>query len=99
MVYTDSFWEGTEEVCSISEPLVKVLRLVDSDKPAMGYLYEAMDRAKESIQSYYVGKGTLGDNRHMMLWDLIDTRWIRMLHQPIYALHFSPTLPFLQVYI
>ena len=58
LVYTDSFWEGVEEVCSISEPLVKALRLVDSDKPTMGYLYEAMDRAKESIRSYYVGKGT-----------------------------------------
>ena len=37
------FWEGVEEVCSISEPLVKVLRLVDNDKPAMGYLYEVVD--------------------------------------------------------
>ena len=38
-------------VCSIIEPLVKVLRLVDGDKLAMGYLYEAMDRAKESIHN------------------------------------------------
>jgi hypothetical protein len=49
LVYIDSFWEGVEEVCSIVEPLVKVLRLVDGDKPIMGYLYEAMDKAKESI--------------------------------------------------
>jgi hypothetical protein len=47
--YQESFWAGVEEVCAISEPLVKVLRLVDGDKPAMGYLYEAMDRAKEAI--------------------------------------------------
>ena len=60
LVYLDSFWEGMEEVCSISEPLVKVLRLVDGDKPTMPYLYEAMDRAKEAIQSYYVGKVPLG---------------------------------------
>lgn len=60
LVYLDSFWEGMEEVCSISEPLVKVLRLVDGDKPTMPYLYEAMDRAKEIIRSYYVGKGTPG---------------------------------------
>jgi hypothetical protein len=33
----------------VTEPLVKVLRLVDSDKPVMGYLYEAMDKAKEAI--------------------------------------------------
>jgi hypothetical protein len=36
-------------VCMVSEPLVKVLCLVDGDKPLMGYLYEAMDRAKEAI--------------------------------------------------
>ena len=33
LVYSDSFWEGVAEVCSVSEPLVKVLRLVDSDQP------------------------------------------------------------------
>jgi hypothetical protein len=85
VVYSDSFWEGVVEVCSVSEPLVKVLRLVDSDKPAMGYLYEAMDRAKEAIRAYYVGKGTPGFSRQMLLWDLIDSRWTGMLHRPIHA--------------
>jgi hypothetical protein len=33
---------GVQELCAINEPLVKVLRLVNGDKPAMGYLYEAM---------------------------------------------------------
>ena len=84
LVYIDSFWEGIEEVCAVSEPLVKVLRLIDGDKPAMGYLYEAMDRAKETIRNYYVGKGTPGHNRHM-LWGLIDSRWTEMLHRPIHA--------------
>ena len=85
LVYLDSFWEGMEEVCSISEPLVKVLRLVDGDKPTMPYLYEAMDRAKEAIRSYYVGKGTPGFHRQMMIWELIDSRWTGMLHRPIHA--------------
>jgi hypothetical protein len=48
---------GVEEVCAISEPFVKVLRLVDGDKPKMGYLYETMDRAKESICAFYDDKG------------------------------------------
>ena len=60
MVYTDTFWQGLEEACSVSEPIVKVLRLVDGDKPAMAYLYEAMDSAKEAICSYYVDKGSTG---------------------------------------
>ena len=54
-------------MCSVSEPLVRVLRLVDGDKPAMGYLYVAMDRAKETIRNFYVGKGTPGHDRHMLL--------------------------------
>ena len=51
------------EVCTISEPFVKVLLLVDGDKPAMGYLYEAMDRTKEYIHAYYVDKGDQGNER------------------------------------
>ena len=76
LVYTDYFWEGVEEVCLVVEPLVKVLRLVDGDKPVMGYLY----KAKESIRAYYEGKGTPGFNRQMMIWVLIDSRWTGMLH-------------------
>jgi hypothetical protein len=37
--------------------LVKVLLLVYGEKPAMGYVYEAMDRAKEAIYRYYEDKG------------------------------------------
>ena len=61
-------------MCTVNEPLVKVLRLVNGDKPAMGYLHEAMDRAKETIQNFYVGKGTPGHDRHMLIWELIDTQ-------------------------
>ena len=58
--YDQTFWAKVEEVCAISEPLVRVLWLVDGDKPAMGYLYEAMDRAKEAIRAYYEDKGDEG---------------------------------------
>jgi hypothetical protein len=34
--------------------------LVDGEKPAMGYLYEAMDRAKEAIYWSYEDKGEEG---------------------------------------
>jgi hypothetical protein len=59
--------------------------LVNSDKPTIGYLYEAMDRAKEALRAYYVGKGSHGFRRQMLLWDLIDTRWNMMLNRPIHA--------------
>jgi len=83
--YQESFWAGVEEVCSITEPLVKVLRLVDGDKPAMGYLYEAMDRAKEAVRSYYDDKGDDGFQRQLLLWEVIDDRWNNTLHRPIHA--------------
>ena len=73
MVYTETFWQGVKEVCLISEPIVKVLRLVDGEKPAMAYVYDAMDRAKEAIRSYYADKGSAGLDKHMMLWDVIDS--------------------------
>jgi hypothetical protein len=54
------FWSGVGEVCTISEPLVKVLQLVNDEKPVMGYLYEAMDKAKEAIYRCYENKGEEG---------------------------------------
>ena len=37
----------------VSKPLVKVLHLVNGDNSAMGYLYEAIDKANEATYSYY----------------------------------------------
>jgi hypothetical protein len=66
------FWSGVGDVCTISEPLVKVLRLVDGEKPTMGYLYEAMDRAKEAIYWYYDDKGEEGLTKRAHIWGVID---------------------------
>jgi hypothetical protein len=74
-----------QELCTISEPLVKVLHLVDGDKPAMRYLYEAMDRAKEAIHRYYENKGEDGFTRRAEIWSVIDERWNNSLHRPIHA--------------
>ena len=53
-----------------NEPLVKVLRMVDGDKPTMGFIYEAMDHAKEAIKEEYGGKR----QKYMPLWRIIDER-------------------------
>eukprot|EP00253_Pinus_taeda_P034849 PITA_34849 len=65
--YQEDFWAGVQEVCTITKPLVKVLRLVDYEKIAMGYLYEAMDRARESIRVYYDDKGDEGFQKQLLL--------------------------------
>ena len=52
VVEDKEFWLQCQQIVKISEPLVRVLCLVDGDqKPSMGYLYEAMDKAKENIKS------------------------------------------------
>jgi hypothetical protein len=63
---------GVEEFCVVNEPLLKVLCLVDGEKPAMGYLYEAMDRAKDVIYWYYEDKGEEGFIRRAEIWSVID---------------------------
>ena len=81
-------------MCTVTEPLVKVLRLVDGEKPAMGYLYEAMDRAKEAIRSYYDDKGDDGFQKQLLLWGVIDERWNNTLHCAIHAAGIYPSLAF-----
>ena len=44
VVLMPSFWNSVVYTLKVMVPLVKVLRLVDGErKPAMGYIYEAMD--------------------------------------------------------
>ena len=92
MGHNQKFWSVVGEECTVSEPLVKVIRLVDGDRPAMGYLYEAMDRAKETIHHYYEDKGEVGLTRRAELWSVIDERWNNTLHHPIYAQGSTSTL-------
>ena len=50
MILMPSFWNTIVYILKVMGPLVQVLRLVNNErKPAMGYIYEAMDRAKEAI--------------------------------------------------
>ena len=65
----------------IVEPLVKVLQLVDGEKLAMGYIYEAMGQAKEQIRATYKGRVT----KYGSIWDIIDYRWNNQFHRPIHA--------------
>jgi len=50
VVMDKEFWKDIVTCCKGAFPLIEVLRLVDSDEqPAMGWIYEAMDQAKEKI--------------------------------------------------
>jgi len=48
---SSDFWEKANEIMKVFEPFVKVLKLVDGDeKPTIGFLYEAIDKAKQAIE-------------------------------------------------
>ncbi|XP_042487008.1 uncharacterized protein LOC122067238 [Macadamia integrifolia] len=49
-IQRESFWNDSKEILRFMEPFIRVLRLVDGDGATLGYLYEAMERAKESIE-------------------------------------------------
>ena len=66
-----SFWTTIVFALKVSGPLVRVLRLVDGEKkPPMGYIYEAMDRAKEAIAKSFNNN----EEKYKDIFTIIDKR-------------------------
>ncbi|XP_042454226.1 uncharacterized protein LOC122038507 [Zingiber officinale] len=90
------YWVQCQYIIKVTKPLVRVLRLVDSEeKPAMGYLFEAMEKAKETIKVRLRNKIT----QYGPYIRVIDARWDKQLHSPLHAagcflnpaIYFSPS--------
>ncbi|GKV19183.1 hypothetical protein SLEP1_g29475 [Rubroshorea leprosula] len=82
VVLDPNFWKNITTCLKAANPLIKVLRLVDSDeKPAMPFIYEEVDRCKEKIQENFkkVKKS------YEPIWKIIDDRWASQLHRPLHA--------------
>ncbi|KAG8477998.1 hypothetical protein CXB51_027405 [Gossypium anomalum] len=76
------FWKKANDLKKVYEPLVKILRLVDSDgKPTMGFIYEAVDRAKRAIQQ---------NCRYFTEYEkIIDNRW-NFMHSDLHSADVDP---------
>jgi hypothetical protein len=82
IVLMPSFWNSIVYILKVTGPLVKVLRLVDSEKrPVMGYIYEAMDRCKEAIMKAFNNN----ESKYSDIFEIIDRRWSCQLHRPLHA--------------
>ncbi|XP_031490026.1 uncharacterized protein LOC116257430 [Nymphaea colorata] len=81
LIQNEDFWRKAKEIIRFVEPLVRVLKMVDGEGATMGYLYEALDRAKEAIKSACNNMR----EKYMPYWSIIDKRWNRNLNSPIYA--------------
>ena len=49
----NGFWRLVVKCLKAAIPLLKVLRLVDSDTLPMGFIYQEMEKAKEEIQKNF----------------------------------------------
>ncbi|XP_057837206.1 uncharacterized protein LOC131047347 isoform X2 [Cryptomeria japonica] len=87
------FWVPCDEIVKFVKPLVVLLRVADGEKPAMGYIYEGMDRAKEGIKFVYGGD----ESKYGPIWEIIDRRWHHQLHRPIHvaAYYLNPAFRFI----
>ncbi|XP_042472492.1 uncharacterized protein LOC122055179 [Zingiber officinale] len=75
------FWRNVVTCLKAASPLIKALRLVDSKEPAMGFIYKAMEAAKEKIKVNFGGEKKL----YEPVWKIIDERWKNQLHHPLHA--------------
>ncbi|KAM0943207.1 putative transcription factor/ chromatin remodeling BED-type(Zn) family [Dioscorea sansibarensis] len=82
LVNNQCFWSAVNEVLKLTQPLLRVLREIHKrDKGPMGFLYDAMDRAKEEIKS------NVGDEeaKYLPIWTIIDDIWNNYLHSPLHS--------------
>ncbi|RVW58026.1 hypothetical protein CK203_114209 [Vitis vinifera] len=76
------FEEDVYKLGLVSGPLVRVLCLVDGEKKAsMGYIYEAMNRAKDTIVRSFNGN----EEKYKEIFNIIDKRWEIQLHRPLHT--------------
>ncbi|RVW73766.1 hypothetical protein CK203_057623 [Vitis vinifera] len=82
IVLMSSFWNTIVFCLKVSGPFVYVLRLVDGEKKTpMGYIYEAMNRAKDTIVRSFNGN----EEKYKEIFNIIDKRWEIQLHRPLHA--------------
>ena len=66
-----NFWPSVVYALQTTKPLVGVLRMVDSEiMPAMGFIYGAMDIAKEEIAKNLGGE----EGSYREIWNIIDEK-------------------------
>ena len=81
-VLMPTFWNIVVYSLKVLGPIVHVLQLVDGEKRlAMGYIYEAMDWAKEAIEKSFNGR----EERYKEIFEIIDRRWDCQLHRPLHV--------------
>ncbi|XP_038714629.1 uncharacterized protein LOC120008398 [Tripterygium wilfordii] len=84
-VLDSKFWSECGIIVQLTEPLMRVLRLVDGDdRPAMGYLYKSIHVAKDEMIRWFQRK----KRRVQPLLSIVDSRWDSQLYKNLHAVGF-----------
>ncbi|XP_028769649.1 uncharacterized protein LOC114727081 [Neltuma alba] len=82
IILDNRFWNDCYQVVKIVSPLIKLLRIVDSDeKPSLPYVYEGMRREKIAIKEMFKKNKEL----YKPYTRIIQTRWDRHLKTNLHA--------------
>ncbi|XP_057444664.1 uncharacterized protein LOC130736909 [Lotus japonicus] len=82
IILDNKFWRYSEVVSNIAAPIIRLLRIVDGDeKPSMGYVYDGMQRAKNTIKRMFRDKSEL----YKPYTDIISARWDKHLKRTLHA--------------
>ncbi|XP_028099435.1 uncharacterized protein LOC114298970 isoform X2 [Camellia sinensis] len=76
------FWSQCDRTLNATKPLLTVLHLIDcEDRPSVGYIYDAMEKAKKSIIVAFDSN----KSDYLPYLDVIDRIWQEELHSPLHA--------------
>lgn len=78
---SETFWSGCALITRLADPFLRLLRIAGSEKrPAMGYVYAGLYRAKEAIK-----KDHIHQKDYLSYWNIIDQRTQQLWQHPILA--------------
>ncbi|XP_043700090.1 uncharacterized protein LOC122650773 [Telopea speciosissima] len=82
IIQSTEFWLNAKDVLSILEPLIIVLRLVDGDGATSPFLYEAMERARNTI----IDHCNRDSSKYKRLLQLFDSRKEANIIHPVHMM-------------
>nr|XP_010326059.1 uncharacterized protein LOC101250835 [Solanum lycopersicum]XP_025888811.1 uncharacterized protein LOC101250835 [Solanum lycopersicum] len=91
MVEDRSFWTEGLMAVKATIPLVEVIKLLDcTNKPQVGFIYDTLDQAKETIKKEFRHKRS----HYARFWKAIDDIWDEYFHSHLHAVGYflNPTL-------
>lgn len=84
VISDQSFWSSCSLIINLTDPLLRVLRIVNSERrPGMGYVYAEIYRAKQIIKKEFLNK-----KDYLVYWNIIDQKWEQQQHFPLHAAGF-----------